>query len=121
MDASSFYPTVNTPTRIIATSKTLTGNIFYNCLTEDVMSGNITTSISHHLNQFLIVSNKNSNKVTKKQIEIRNFRKQNKEKLTADLDEVNWNEFLELNKNDPNIFFELFIQKINQFYDKHTQ
>ena len=66
--ASSFYPTINTPTRMTSTFKTLTDNIFYNCLTKDVMSGNITISISDHLTQFPILSNKNSNKVTKKQI-----------------------------------------------------
>ena len=63
-----------------------------------VTSGNVTTSISDHLTQFLIVSNKNSNRVTKNQIQIRTFNKQNKEKLTTDLDKVNWDEFLEPNK-----------------------
>ena len=33
MYASSFYPTINTPTRITATSKTLIDNIFYNDFT----------------------------------------------------------------------------------------
>ena len=75
MYASSFYPTINTPTRIISTSKTLIDNIFYNCFTKDVMSGNIITSISDHLTQFLIFSNKNSNKITKIQIQIRTFNK----------------------------------------------
>ena len=42
-----------------------------------------------------------------------------KRKLTSDLDKVNWNEFLQLNKNDINVSFELFIQKINQLYQKH--
>ena len=49
MYASSFYPTINTPTRMTNTFKTLADNIFYNCLTKDVMSGNITISISDHL------------------------------------------------------------------------
>ena len=31
MYASLFYPTINTPTHITSTSKTLTDNIFYNC------------------------------------------------------------------------------------------
>ena len=68
MYASSFYTTINTPTRMTSTFKTLADNIFYNCLTKDVMSGNLTISISDHLIQFPIVSNKNSNKVTKRQI-----------------------------------------------------
>ena len=108
MYASLFYPTINIPTRITSTSKTLIDNLFYNCFTKDVMSGNITTSISDHLT---LITNKNSNKVTKKQIQIRTFNKQNKERLTADLDKVKWDEFLEPNKNDINTSFELFIQK----------
>ena len=93
MYASSFYSTISTPTRIASTSKTLIDNVFYNCFTKGVTSGNVTTSVSDHLTQFLIVSNKNSNRVTKNQIQIRTFNKQNKEKLTTDLDKVNWDEF----------------------------
>lgn len=93
MYASSFYSTINTPARIASTSKTLIDDVFYNCFTKGVTSGNVTTSISDHLTQFLIVSNKNSNRVTKNQIQIRTFNKQNKEKLTTDLDKVNWDEF----------------------------
>ena len=93
MYASSFYSTINTPARIASTSKTLIDDVFYNCFTKGVTSGNVTTSISDHLTQFLIVSNKNSNRVTKNQIQIRTFNKQNKEKLTTDIDKVNWDEF----------------------------
>ena len=55
MSASSLYPTINTPTRITATSKTLIVNIFYNDFTKNVVAGNITTSISDHLTQYLII------------------------------------------------------------------
>ena len=53
--ASSFYPTINTPTQITATSKTLIDNVFYNDFTKKVVAGNITTSISDHLTQYLII------------------------------------------------------------------
>ena len=33
---SSLYPTINTPTRITATSKTVTNNIFYNDFTKKI-------------------------------------------------------------------------------------
>ena len=54
MYASLFHPTINTPTRIAGTSRTLTDNIFYNYLTKELIQGNITTSISDHLTQLLI-------------------------------------------------------------------
>ena len=61
MYASSFYPTINTPTRITATSKTLIDNIFYNDFTKKVVAGNITTSISDHLTQYLIIKDQKTN------------------------------------------------------------
>ena len=61
MYASSFYPTINTPTQIIATSKTLIDNIFYNGFTKKVVGGYITTSISDHLTDYLIVKHQTTN------------------------------------------------------------
>ena len=54
MYASSLYPTINTPTWITATSNTLIDNIFYKTLTKNTLAGNVATSISDHLIQFLI-------------------------------------------------------------------
>ena len=45
--------------QITANSKTLIDNIFYNDVTKNIISGNITTSISDHLTQFLLISNQN--------------------------------------------------------------
>ena len=53
--ALSLYPTINNPTRITATSKNLIDNIFYNNFTKKITAGNIATSISDHLIQFLII------------------------------------------------------------------
>ena len=56
MYASSLSPTINTPTRITATSKTLIDNIFYD-FTKKISAGNILTSISDLLTQYLLISN----------------------------------------------------------------
>ena len=48
MYASPLFFTINTPTRITATSKTLINNIFYNGFTKKNSAGNIFTSISDH-------------------------------------------------------------------------
>ena len=58
---SSLYPTINTPTRITATSKTLIDNIFHNNFTRKITAGNIATSISDHLTQFLIIRDQTTN------------------------------------------------------------
>ena len=50
-----FLPHIVQPTRISTTSKTLIDNIFSNIHTPSSVSGNLTSSISDHLPQFLIV------------------------------------------------------------------
>ena len=44
-----FFPTINSPTQITTNSKTLIDNIFYNNLAKNIISGNITTSVSDQL------------------------------------------------------------------------
>ena len=54
-----FFPTINSPTWITPNLRTLTDNIFYNNAIKNIISGNIKTSISDHLTQFLLISNQN--------------------------------------------------------------
>ena len=49
------------PTRIISHSNTLIDNIFSNIIDPDVISGNLTATISDHLPQFSIILNMFSN------------------------------------------------------------
>ena len=71
--ASSFFPTINSPTQITATSKS-TDNIVYNTFTK-----NIT--------QFLIITNKDKSLPEKEQIDISPYRNYTKDKF-------NWNDYL---------------------------
>ena len=78
MNAFSLYPTINTPTRTTAASKTLIDTIFYDDFTKKISAGNILMSISDHLTKYLLISNQtevsqnNSKKETPK---TRNFNK----------------------------------------------
>ena len=91
MYASSFYPTINTPTQIIATSKTLIDNIFYNGFTKKVVGGYITTSISDHLTDYLIVKHQTTNFEGNWEKEFPNMQKFNKDSFTTVLGKINWN------------------------------
>ena len=51
---SSIYPTINTPTRITVTWKTLIVKMLYNDFTKKYTAGNTATSMSNHVTQFLI-------------------------------------------------------------------
>ena len=55
LSSHMFLPHIVQPTRISTTSKTLIDNIFSNIHTPSSISGILTSSISDHLPQFLIV------------------------------------------------------------------
>ena len=59
--SNSFLPYILQPTRLTSHSKTLIDNIFSNVISYEVISGNITATISDHLPQFLFVPNVFSN------------------------------------------------------------
>ena len=97
---NSFIPYINLPTRITNQSKTLIDNIFYNKINPKATARNITTSILDHLMQFLIEPSaftSNSGQTTKTWRCYKNF---DKEQLRNDLSQNDWEQALELNKND---------------------
>ena len=53
--SNSFSPCIVQPTRISSTSRTLIDNIFTNFLSDELISGNLTISISDHFGQFLLL------------------------------------------------------------------
>ena len=55
--SNSFVPYILQPTRLTSQSKTLIDNIFSNIISPEVISGNLTLTISDHLPQFMIVPN----------------------------------------------------------------
>ena len=52
-----FLPHILQPSRKTTNSKTLIGNIFSNMAVPNIISGNLTASISGHLLQFLVAPN----------------------------------------------------------------
>ena len=56
----AFLPTINSPTQITSNSKTLIDNIFCNNVTKNIISGNLTASLSDYLTQFQSISNQYS-------------------------------------------------------------
>ena len=51
--SNSIIPYILQPTRLTSHSKTLIDNIFSNILSSEIISGNLTATISDHLPQFL--------------------------------------------------------------------
>ena len=55
--SNSFIPLILQPTRITGHSNTLIDNIFSNAIDPDIISGNLTATISDHLPQFSTILN----------------------------------------------------------------
>ena len=59
--SNSFVPYILQPTRLTSHSKTLIDNIFSNIISPEAISGNLTSTVSDHLSQFMIVPSVFSN------------------------------------------------------------
>ena len=57
LSSNSFVPYILQSTRLTSHSKTLIDNIFSNIISPEAISGNLTSTISDHLPQFMIVPN----------------------------------------------------------------
>ena len=82
-------------------------------------SRNLTTSISDHLPQFMIIENLLSDTLVKKDVKTlkRYFSKFHSDNFIRDFKSVNW---LVVTQNNPNIGFENFMLIINNLLDKHA-
>ena len=89
IESNSFFPAINLPSCITASSKTLIDNIFYNDICKKVKAGNIATTRSNHPTQFLaipketpILSTHNTTKPSFKDFDLT--------KLKNELSKINW-------------------------------
>ena len=120
MYTSSLYPTINTPTRITTTSKTLIDNIFYNDFTKKISTGNILTSISDHLTQYLLISNQTEVSQNNSKKETPKIRKFNMKCFLEEFRKIDWENYLKIYKKDTDLSFELFLRKIKFLYNKNS-
>ena len=115
----SFYPTIHSRARITPTSKTLIDNVFYNNASNNIISGNIATSISDHLTQFLLVPRQLTGVQQHKVKEKRSFCNFDSKAFEKDIENIDWNRTLQIPSGNPNLSFQLFLSKIDNLLDKH--
>ena len=107
--SNSFIPYVLYPTRITNHSKTLIGNIFSKFILPDIISGNITATISHHLPQFSFVPNILSNPFTQiSNYYERGWSKCKQENFILDYFDKDWADLLQIDQKNVNILWILF-------------
>ena len=85
------------------------------------MSGNISSSISDHLPQFFILSEFFSNSPPSKyNIISHEWEKFNNQSFLENFEKINWNQVLQLNKENVNITFENYLNTVNTLINSHA-
>ena len=119
--SNSIIPYILQPTRLTSHSKTLTDNIFSNILSSEIISGNLTATISDHLPQFLFASNILSNPShNRSNIFERDWSKFNKENFILDYFEKNWSDILQLDQQNVDLSIECFLNNMNSIIDSNA-
>ena len=99
--SNPYLPYIIQPSRHTSHARTLIDNIFGNITSKDIICGNITTTVSEHLPQFLIspkaFANQTSNKYN---VFEREWLKFDQKTFSLDYFDINWSNFLNLNEKN---------------------
>ena len=114
-----FLPHILVPTRISGSSKSLIDNIFSNEISNNIISGNITASLSDHLPQFSIIPDILGNPSSPKtNMFERNWSGFNQQSFVLDFFEIDWPNTLNVDGLNVNNSFETFIKSMNYLLGK---
>ena len=119
--SSSLLSYILQPTQLTGHSKALIDNIFFNLTSCEVISGNVTATISDHLPQFLIALNVFANPFSNKSNSFeRNWSNFNQENFILDYFSIDWEALLKIEQQNINFFLETYLSKINSLLDTHA-
>ena len=119
--SNSFIPYILQPTRLTSHSKILINNIFSNAISHEVISGNITTTISDYLPQFSFVPNVLSNpSCQNSNINERNWSKFVQQNFCLDYFDKDWSDLLQLDQQDVNLAINSLLDNMNSILDEHA-
>ena len=119
--SNSFMPYILKPTRLTSHYKTLIDNIFPNAISHEVISGNITATISDHLPQFLFVPNVFSKPVCQNSnIYERDWSKFVQQNFVLDYFDKDWSHVVQLDQQDMNLSINLFLDNMSSILDGHA-
>ena len=118
--SNSLMPLIHKPTRITSTSKTLIDNILTNKTEDNIISGNITCSISDHLAQFAIFETHiNAKKPRQHQVK-RNFKHFIEENFILDILAIDWGKQLKLRNKNASLSMEALLHQVHKTLDIHA-
>ena len=102
--------------------KAIIDNISSNFISPDIISGNITATISDHLPQFSFVPNILSNPPTQKSnCYERDWSKFKQENFTLDCFDKDWGELLQIDQQNVNLSLDSVLNNVNSILDVHAQ
>ena len=119
MMSNFLRPSITLPTKINTIHHTIIDNIFTNDINTGIKSGNLCVSISDHLPSFLLVPRGHQYHFPKQNIYKRDTKNFDQAEFILDYFDVNWDEVLQLNKNDVNLSLSSLLGKLNEILDKH--
>ena len=110
-------PQITLPTRVTGRTATLFDNILINSYENKCTSGNIITSFSDHLLQFLIIENFKGQTYTIKnpKVTIQDYKSFNSESFQSNIKEIDWS--LATENNDVDLGFETFFKLFSKTLD----
>ena len=119
--SNSFIPLILQPTRITRHSNTVIDNIFSNVIDPDIISGNLTATISDHLPQFAIILNMFGNILgNKPNIYKRDWSKFDRESFILDYFSVYLEDLLKIDKLNADNSTKMYLDKINMLLDTYA-
>ena len=121
LSSNFLLPLIFLPTRISKTS-TLIDNIFSNLTSlEEIESGNVTSTFSDHLPQFVFYQMFFSKvPVTKSNIQRTGWKKIESSECISDFNQINWEQILCNENNDVNFSMNEYLSKIDSLLDANT-
>ena len=118
--SNSFIPLILQPTRITSHSNTLIDNIFSDVFDPDIVSRNLTATISDLLPQFSIIPNMFGNIIgNKSKIYERDWSKFGRENFIPDYFSVEWKDLLKIDELNADNSTKTYLDKINILLDTY--
>ena len=121
MMSNFLLPVITLPTKVNRGKNTLIDNIFTNHLHPDNKSGNLEIDLSDgHLPSFMIMPWQNQNHLPKKHnLYTHNSTNFSSENFILDYLNIDWDEVIDINRNDINFSMDNFRSKFNALLDGH--
>ena len=116
----SLIPRITSPTRLTPRSKTRIDNISATDTVNEVIAGNILTTLYGYVAQFLLFPIKRTKPGSKTNNYCRNFKRFDPKVFLQDLQNINWHTALKLDEENVDNSFDRFFQTIETLLDTYS-